>query len=305
MKMAVYYYGEDTFAARQAIFDRAKGGELAWLDAAQLKQNTLSHLHSTQAGLFGTTMTVLRDPSSLPKTTRDSLARDFTQLSNTIVLWDRAKPDKRGNLWRAVKKTAEEFTFLPLSELAQDMETRASEYGTSLASSAAALLVNRLGRDRWRLYSELDRLCLLSREITEEIVRREVQSQTPTEIFTALDALVAGRSEDALRAVQNLLQTGASEFYILAMLAYQYRVILLIASGFSEGLSEQEIARQARLHPYVVKKNGPLARNVTINDVTAALTRIAATDFAIKQGKINPRDGLMMLLLGLVRKNTA
>ncbi|MEX2055227.1 MAG: hypothetical protein WD972_03515 [Candidatus Andersenbacteria bacterium] len=70
--------------------------------------------------------------------------------------------------------------------------------------------------------------------------------------------------------------------------------------GIDQGLSEAAIAKKQQLHPYVVQKNMPLARQFSFRELLDTLTKIMATDFAIKQGKVDPRTGLTMLTLSLM-----
>ena len=86
------------------------------------------------------------------------------------------------------------------------------------------------------------------------------------------------------------------------MLAYQFRTLLAVKDGILAKQREFEIVRAAKLHPYVVQKSMPVARRWERNALLAALTRILATDFAIKQGKVEARTGLLLLVLGLVNQ---
>jgi DNA polymerase III delta subunit len=120
------------------------------------------------------------------------------------------------------------------------------------------------------------------------------------EIFSTLQALVGGRRRQALKSIEVLLREGHSEFYILAMLLYQFRTLLIVRAGLDSGQRVHDIVREGKLKQFAVEKNLPYARRFSRSFLMAILTKVLATEFAIKQGKVDPTTGLMMLVLGLV-----
>jgi len=109
--------------------------------------------------------------------------------------------------------------------------------------------------------------------------------------------------KDQCNVVKELIESSAlsSEFYIMSMLAYQFRVLLIIRAGLDAGLNQQVIAREGKLHPFVVQKNSQVAGQASLDFWRDALTKIMATDVAIKQGRIDARTGLLMLVNGFLQ----
>ena len=299
-----YFFGADTYAAReevQRIADHQQA-DITWLDAEAFKERSVADALAPQGGLFGATVSVVRDPSALPKGVQEDIIAAL-QAGSAAVLWDRTAPDKRSKLWKAVKAEAREFTPLSASQLMEWLMDQAVEQAGAIEQSAAEELLRRVGENRWQLLHELSRLLLLANEqpITRLLVTEHVDEQAEADIFPTLDALVRGNQAEAITNIEILLAEGQSEFYILSMLAYQFRVLLLIADGKANGQSDQEISRLGKLHPFVLQKNGPVAQRFSVGQLRDVLTKIMATDVAIKQGKIDARTGLMMLTLGLAR----
>ena len=299
-----YFFGADTYAAREEVqrIAEQQQAEITWLDAEAFKEQSAADALAPQGGLFGGTVTVVRDPSALPKSVQEDIIAAL-QAGASAVLWDRTSPDKRSKLWKAVKAEAHEFPPLPASQLVEWLMDQAAEQAGAIEQPAAEELLRRVGENRWRLLHELSRLLLLSNEqpITRSLVAEHVDEQAEADIFPTLDALVRGNQAEAITNIETLLAEGQSEFYILSMLAYQFRVLLLIADGKANGQSDQAISRQGKLHPFVVQKNGSVAQRFSVKELRDVLTKIMATDVAIKQGKIDARTGLMMLTLGLAR----
>lgn len=301
--MVTYFYGPDTYAARQAIDEIAQREKatIRWVDREQLEVKNIADIVGQQTGFFGTDLTVVRDPAALPKGLQEDLATYISGVGSSVtwVAWDRVAPDKRSKLWRALAPYAKEWPAWTAPQLTSWLVQHALTLGGTLELSAAQMLVARLGDNRWRLTSELARLLLVANPVTVAAVEQEVAVTEQSQIFTLLDALGRGEREQAVRSVQALLAAGNTEFYILSMLGYQWRTLMVIRSGLEERASAGTIARQGKLHPYVVEKNLPLVRPVSLAKWRDGLTRILATDFAIKQGRVDPRTGLLMLVLTL------
>lgn len=300
-----YFWGPDTYAARQAIeaiATRAKA-RIRFVDRQHLEEGNIADIVGQQTGLFGPCLVVVRDPSALPKALQEDIAAYVASAPSSAawVLWDQVAPDKRSRLWRALRPFAREFPVPEASALANWLRGRAADLGGTLVLPAAQMLVARAGPDRWRLENELKRLLVMTGEVSVPLVEQEVAVAEQAEIFALLDALGRGEADRVIRGVQALLAAGHSEFYILSMLGYQFRTLLLVRAGLDQGQGAAVIAGEGKLHPYVVEKNIPVAKHLSYARWRDSLTRILATDFSIKQGRVEARTGLLMLILTLVQ----
>lgn len=300
-----YFYGPDSYGAREALQKLAvkEKARLRWVDREQLELKNIADIVGQQHGFFGTDLVVIRDPSALPKDLQEDLAASVAGAGGKAlwVAWDRVVPDKRSKLWRALSPYAEEWPAWQPAQLGVWLEKRAGELAGTLEKPAAQMLIARIGSDRWRLENELKRLLLVGEgsSVPLSLVEREVAAAEQSEIFTLLDALGRGQRVEAVRSAQALLAAGNNEFYILSMLGYQWRTLLVARAGLDERKSAAVVAREGKLHPYVVEKNLPIAGRLPYARWRDGLTRILATDFAIKQGKVDPRTGLLMLVITL------
>jgi DNA polymerase III delta subunit len=325
--MVHYFYGQDTYAARGAISALAdeNGARLHWLEAPDLAERGAAGLvASGSMGLFGRELFVARDVSGWSKGLQDDLLASLARAGRSIdcVVWDRGVTDRRSALYRQLARPAakpgerastagpdglrlagqaREFSLPSPTEAAQWIADEAVRRGGKIDRSAARLLVDLAGVDRWQLTAELDKLLLSDEAITVAAVRREVPPSGSAEIFSTLDALSRGRRQQAVSSVMTLLQNGESEFYILSMLAYQFRTLHAIRRGLEQGHGQGEIARAAGLAPYAVQKNYPHAQRFSLAVLREALARILATDFAIRRGVVDQRTAVLLLVLSLAR----
>ena len=303
--MLYYFCGEDTYGARQAIGGLAGGqkAKIRWLDSGDFDERTPAEWFSQgSGGLFGNELFVVRGVGELPAGLQKDLV-EVLERGKTVqcVLWERGAPDKRSAVYRRLKDSAKEFAPLRLLEAEAWLIKEAKERGGEIDREAAKELAERAGVDRWRLTSELERLLLMSSRVSKQLVIANVSMRATAQIFFMLDALVAGNKRRVIHDVRALLAEGNNEFYLLSMLAYQFRTLLIIRMGIDKGYGHGEIARESKLKPYSVQKNYVQAKRFSQEYLRGALARILATDFAIKRGKVEARTGLLMLVLGLMR----
>jgi len=298
-----YFYGEDTFEARRAIDELAseEGAKLRWLDREDLESKSLVEWLGQGVGLFGKELPVVRDGNRLPTHLQEQIWQSVEQSVASGVVWDRGKVDKRSAWYKKLRGEGKEFTQPSFGEVKEWLVLEGEQRGGEVEESAAQMLVGRLGVDRWRLTSELERLLLTAKVVTKEMVEESVPEKASAEIFMMLDALTEGDKKLAMQQVEDLLEGGESEFYVLSMLAYQFRTLLAIRLAIDHGVAQREIAREGGLKPFTVNKNYGQARNFSAAYLREALTRILATDFAIRQGSVDQRTALLMLVLSLVK----
>lgn len=288
--MIHYWYGEDSFAAREAMVALAhqEGAELEWLatDGLTPAQFTI-RLSQGSSSLFGKKILVIREASRLPSALQERLV---TPASHHVIAWDEGQPDRRSLVWRSWKDQGREFRVPGERELTVWLQAETQRRGGTISEEAIRALLERLGPDRWRLVSEVERLSLRHPVIDESVVAHHVDGGAGAgEVFELLSALVRGQRQVVVQQLEGLMAAGESEFYVLSMLAYQFRMLYLLARGVTRGFS-----------PGVVRRNSGVARQRPASVWLEYLTRVVATDFAIKQGKTDPRTGVTMLMLGLM-----
>ncbi len=301
--MHYYFYGEDAYRARQAVDKLAARhqAKVRWLDRLDFEEKSAGEvLGSGSQGLFGRELTVVRDAGSFPAGLQEDVLAALEGVASALcVLWDRGKPDKHSVFYRRLKERGRQFVLWPSAQAARWVEEEAARRGGHINTQAARQLVERVGTDGWRLSNELDKLLVSGERITARMLDDQVPEAAEAEIFSMLEALSRGEGGRALKSTEILLAAGNSEFYIMSMLAYQFRTLLAIRKGIDRGLSQEAIAKRHGLKPYPVRKNYSYARRRPAAYWRAALTRVLAADFSIKQGKTDPRTGLLMLMLNV------
>ncbi len=302
--MSIYYfYGPDTYAAREEIGALAvqQNARIRWLDKEDLIEDGPGKWIGQGGGsLFGREIVVVRDPGKLSVAGQTLLLEAMQKASaGTYVLWERGELKKQEPLFKELGANAKLWPLLGTERLSSWLKEEAEKLGAVMDIEAARMIVERAGQDRWILKGELEKLALTVKKITTAEVAMAVPESEQAEIFSVLDALARGEKRRAINGIQVLLLEGNGEFYILAMLAYQLRTLFIVRAGIDRGLKQFEIVREARIKSYSVQKNWEAAKRRTAPAWRDALTRVLATDFAIKQGKVDARTGVLMLVAGL------
>ena len=80
------------------------------------------------------------------------------------------------------------------------------------------------------------------------------------------------------------------------MIAYQFRILLIIKDLTERGLS---ISQNSQLHPFVVRKTRPLADQFTFLELKKIYQKLLKIDSDIKLGRIDPRTAIDLLIIEL------
>ncbi len=84
---------------------------------------------------------------------------------------------------------------------------------------------------------------------------------------------------------------------IIAMLAWQMHVLAVIKTAGTR--SVEDISREARLNPFVVRKSQAIARKLTLQELKDLIERSLELDVRLKSESISPDDALQQFLLSL------
>lgn len=220
--------------------------------------------------------------------------------STVLVLVDEAL-DPRNPLLRLLSPGATVRQFRPLrpGEVPTWLRQRAQALGLSITAGAVRLLAELAGNNLWALDSELKKLAAYSngRPIQEEDVRAVAAAWQEAGIFTLVDAVVEGRVATALHHLRGLMATGATPTYILAMLARQYRLLVLAKEAGAAASRPEALAGQLGLSsPFLAERVSKQASRYTWRQLARAYQRLLEADVAIKQGVYSEETALEIMV---------
>ncbi len=302
--MTFFFYGPNTYALRQQVTQmleayQAKTGSdlgLERMDGTNVKPRDL--VATLQASPFlATSRLVVVDGLAGNKAVGDKLADMLTAVpSTTVAVFVEREIDQRTALFKALSRADKVVKFEQLSgsQLAAWTKQEVERLGGTIDRAALQELVDLTGGDQWRLSGEVSKLVNYDAAVTLETVRRLVTPSIDQSVFDLVEAMTAGRVDSALTAYRNLLASKENELYILTMVQWQLRNLLLAKTA--PGLTQAELAKAAGMSPYVAGKMMTAHRRHTEVSLRQAYCAAADCEFDIKSGRLKPEAAVEQLV---------
>jgi DNA polymerase-3 subunit delta len=183
------------------------------------------------------------------------------------------------------------------------IQEQARDRGGDISWDASMKMVQLAGDNRRQLELEIDKLLLYAgdRQVTEADVESLTSRTREADVFELVDCVGRQQADEALRQLHQLLDENEPPLRLLAMLARQIRILIQVSELRAQRMSQSEIAKQLKLHPYVVKKGAGQALNFTMDQLERAHSLVVDTDWRIKTGDMEDVLALDMLVVALAR----
>ncbi|QQS20297.1 DNA polymerase III subunit delta [Candidatus Saccharibacteria bacterium] len=244
-------------------------------------------------------LVVLRAPSANSEFT--DKFEDFLNAAadtNDVIIIE-PKLDKRFGYYKRLKKLTEfrEFPVLDANGLVRFAVRYTKEQGGTLTTNDANLLVERVGISQISLQNEIDKLLTYSTNVTKESIELLTEKTPQSSIFDLVDAAFRGDKKRtmAMYAEQRALKVDPKQ--IVGMLAWQLHVLALVKTA--KNRSADDIAREAKLNPYVVRKTQHLSQNLSLVRLKQLVTMLREFDIRMKTEGVMPDDLMRYYLIQL------
>ncbi|MBU2539697.1 hypothetical protein KJ786_00840 [Patescibacteria group bacterium] len=135
--------------------------------------------------------------------------------------------------------------------------------------------------------------------ITIADVKLLVKPKIETDIFKTIDAIAQKNKKQALNLLYKHLEDGDAPLYLLSMIGYQFRNLLIVKDLAERNTPYNLIAKKSGLHPFVVRKAYDQMRQFSLQELKKIYQRIFEVDLNIKTGRIEPEIALEMLIMKL------
>ena len=310
--MIYLIFGQNSFFAqrklKQILTERQKFFEkrfpLLKLNGKNLQLSTLEKKIQNNS-LFGQTVViVIEEIWENQKFKREFLERgkNFVPPEITLIFFEKQDLDKKDPFFGFLKKMGQiyEFPEPNLHQIKQFIEETLAQRKFQIQPSAEQLLIEFTQKDLWDLESQLEKL--MAYKSKERVIEREdvlflVKPKIDTNIFRTIDALAERNKKQALALLYNHLEKGESPLYILSMIKYQFKNLLIVKE--QETLGKFKTNELKNIHPFVLSKARYQSKRFTLEQLKKFYHKIFKIDLAIKQGKIAPEEGLELLVLDL------
>lgn len=223
----------------------------------------------------------------------------------TCLIFTTSGPvDRRRRLFKAMVKAgrAVEFTRLEKRDLARWLAQRVSGYGKSFSQGAVETLLERAGTSLYALAREVEKLVSYAgdrKAIDVADVRELCPPPLEESVFNVVDAIGNRRAGIALSGIRDLLAAREPPVRLLALVARQFRLLLLVRDLLEQGCPAGQVAGRLKLHPFVAQKMAGQSINYSVTRLIRALEEVLELDEAFKSGRLEFYPGLEALLLRL------
>lgn len=320
--MPYMFYGDNTFLINKKVgqwtekFSKSQFGDLniTCLDGSNLTYGDYSRAISSLP-FFGTKRLIIIK-NFLLTGKDDSLRKEILgSLKNipetSIVLFiEYGLPDMRTALFKSLNKPKLSQKLIALSndKLSYWVEDEVKKLSMEIDREAKTKLQVFVGADLWRMENEIKKIALFAKSQNRNIILAEdieelVKANNSSNVFQFIDAIAQKNSKRALLAMKNLIDAGEDEFYIFSMIVYQFRNLFSIFELNSKGLTQSNIAKEAKLHPFIVSKSRELLRYYDRTKFKKIYLNLFHIDKRMKAGLLSPSLALLLLTVNICRDN--
>lgn len=192
--------------------------------------------------------------------------------------------------------TVERYDRLMPGEMPRWINGRAKLAGVTLRPDALDALSSALAGDTERVENELAKLASWAngQAVTGDDVRSLVSGAIAENVFELTKAVVRRDVRSAAPLLERLLAEGNVPQQLLALLLWQFRVLLFASADPTPGKAE-EMAKAIRSSPGAILRYTQYARGLGAADIARAYESLYACDVSIKTGRAESDEAALLL----------
>lgn len=260
---------------------------------------------SLAPSLFGDQrIVIIRDTQDLTAECTDEVLTYLEDEDSNLllVLWHKGGVKGKGLVDKVKKLQPEVFSAEAIKKESEKAEFIRSEFrgfGRKITNEAVQALINSLGSDLRELGAACSQLASdVAREkiIDQDDVAKYQQGRVESTGFDVADAVVDGKTAEALISLRNALATGTDPVLIVSALASSFRTLAKV-SGSSKSLSSYELASSLALPPWQIEKAKRQLSGWSESGLSRAVIALAALDADIKGVAADPKYALERALM--------
>ena len=318
--MILFLFGKDTFRSQKKLREIINSYRLKYKSGLNLKKleadeesfEELRKNAETLSMFQEKKLFILKNIFLSPKTLQEKLEKYLSQKKiyddkNFFLLIfenNDIKNRTKNNLYKFLFKKSykkQEFKELSPAKIKEFIKEETASLGGKISEGAVGKISFYFENNLWAIESEIKKLVSFKRalEIKATDVENLCEANINPNIFSTIEATSKKDKKTALKLISKHVESGENEIKILTMIAYQFRNLLKIRSLVDKNENIWQIQKIAKMHPFVVKKNLPLAQNFKMKELKEIYKKIFDLDLKIKTGKIEPKMGIELFIADL------
>mgnify|MGYP001586958875 CR=1 FL=1 len=303
--MFIFLHGEDTFRSKEKLKELIKKFQkeidpsnlnIFFLEGEKIDINKLEQAILSQGFLAKKRMVVIKNLFSQCKD--DKILKKILNIlnqenENILIFWEGTKIDQKINnikkeIFEKLKKEKYSYEFFLLTgiKMRDWVKKRIENQRTKIENQALENLIVRVGNDLWRMSNEIDKLCAFKFEkiIAQKDLDLLITDKINENIFNLVDAIGNKNKTLALKLINDQLETNSSAYYLLSMIARQFKILLQIKDL---SLNNQNLS-QLKLHPFVIQKASNQAKKYSFEQLKNIYRQLLEIDIKLKTNQIKP-----------------
>jgi len=330
--MILFLYGPDTYRSRQKLNEiiehykkvHKSGLNLKYFDDENLNFQDFKD-EVRQTSMFAEKKLIILAeafPNSEFKEKFLKGAKIFRDAEDVILFYETGQIPEKDSLFDFLIKQAKCQGFKPLEgqRLRNWIKKEFEKYQTGIENKALDKLIEFVGSNLWQMSNEIRKLVSYRAprqrgeggkenevlfdhkskykniEISSGDIELLVKPKIETDIFKTIDALALKDKKQALGLIHKHLEKGDSPLYLLSMINFQFRNLLIVKDLIQKYRSPYIPSKVTNLHPYIIKKSYSLAQKFTIQELKKIYQKIFQVDLDIKTGRVEPEVALDLLI---------
>ncbi len=224
----------------------------------------------------------------------------------THIVFVESEIDKRNRLYKAIKDRGyiSEMNGMDERNLKLWVSSLLSKEGKKITEQAVTYLLNKSGTDMKNLENEIEKLVCYSynREVVGiEDIDAVCTTLITGKIFQMIDAIGAGKQNEALNLYYDLLALREKPMSILFLLTRHFNILLQVKELVKNGHSNSEIASKAGIPPFTISKYQAQAKNFKRKKLVEILENCTDVEEQVKTGRLMDSMGIELLIVSYSR----
>ena len=307
-KSVYLLYGEEEYLKKQ-YRDRLKNAivgddtmNYSYYDSDNASVKDIIDVCETMP-FFAQKRLVVMENTGFLKSSNEELADYIKHIPDyLIIVMVEKEVDKRNKVYKAIDAVGYVCEMKPqtTATLEKWIAGLLAKDSLRISRDACDLILDKTGAGMDYIKQETEKLasyCQGREVVTVEDVEKVCATQTTSHIFDMISAIANKKQQQALDLYYDLLELKEPPMRILYLIVRHFNGILQVKDLMSRGVSGKEIASRIGAAPFVAGKYQAQAKYFEMSTLLDALNECARTEEAVKQGRLNDRLGVELIII--------
>jgi DNA polymerase-3 subunit delta len=226
--------------------------------------------------------------------------------STLVFIAPYEKIDERKKICKQLKKKSSVVPCKSVKEYETGgwLNEMSSRHNINIDQEARELMETELSTNLHLLENEIGKLAAFAGEngtITKETAESLLSRTPESSSLRLVDAVIDRDLHKAISIYKDLEKMREEPIALVALLAFQFRMLLQVKLLKQKGVTQFDMQKQLRAHPYVIKIALKRERQFTVENLKRIMDTLANTDAQMKQGAMEKGLAFEFLLYDLIQ----